>query len=145
MAHSALSLAFANTLTPACMCRQRLISLSGCQLLHLTSTHARYLKHGPALAMAGQHLSHGLAGLAPHTEVSGQSGQGLAMFMPQSPKQHTQANYCPTMPETLLNNLTHNCLQLGGHCCLSASAAVAAVSAFCFSSCSCCKLRNCCC
>jgi hypothetical protein len=25
--------------------RQRLISLSGCQLLHLTSTHARYLKH----------------------------------------------------------------------------------------------------
>jgi hypothetical protein len=43
--HSALSLAFANTLTPACMCRQRLISLSGCQLLHLTSTHARYLKH----------------------------------------------------------------------------------------------------
>jgi hypothetical protein len=37
-------LAFANTLTPACMCRQRLISLSGCQLLHLTSTHARYLK-----------------------------------------------------------------------------------------------------
>jgi hypothetical protein len=43
--HSALSLAFVNTLTPACMCRQRLISLSGCQLLHLTSTHARYLKH----------------------------------------------------------------------------------------------------
>jgi hypothetical protein len=40
------SLAFANTLTPACMCRQRHISLSGCQLLYLTSTHARYLKHG---------------------------------------------------------------------------------------------------
>jgi hypothetical protein len=36
--------------------RQRLISLSGCQLLHLTSTHARYLKQGPAQTVAAQVL-----------------------------------------------------------------------------------------
>jgi hypothetical protein len=42
--HSALSLAFANTLAPACMCGQRHISSSVCHLSNLTSTHARYLK-----------------------------------------------------------------------------------------------------